>query len=204
MKSTIHTKLAGQTLFTPAHSSTNTFVQRIINYSREELRRDEDRRINELIGRLTNSPPRHGLQTNKNLLSSPKTFPAEPGDVRRFLARQLDGRRLHGHGPVQTNQPAARYLEDPWIISKMVPFSGRMTAERPSCPQPLVASIYGSMGWWNWMTVDLVADYYREPREEYARVFVNDARQRLEFCGAGVDGTCKLKAQTRYDRCTDT
>jgi hypothetical protein len=42
------------------------------------------------------------------------------------------------------------------------------------------------MRWWNWIT------YYCEPREECVRVFVNDARQRLEFCDAGEDGMCKL------------
>jgi len=28
---------------------------------------------------------------------------------------------------------------------------------------------------------------------EYVRIFVNDVRQPLHFCGAGVDGMCKLE-----------
>ncbi|KAF9778356.1 hypothetical protein BJ322DRAFT_494855 [Thelephora terrestris] len=56
------------------------------------------------------------------------------------------------------------------------------------------------MRWWNWVTVDGVADYYREPREEYMRVFVNYARQRLVFCGAGEDGMCKLDELLKNQR----
>ena len=43
------------------------------------------------------------------------------------------------------------------------------------------------MKWWSWMTGD-----DREDKEEYVRIFVNDARQPLEFCGAGEDDMCKL------------
>ena len=32
-----------------------------------------------------------------------------------------------------------------------------------------------------------------EEGEEYVRVFVNDARQSLHFCGADHDGMCKLE-----------
>jgi hypothetical protein len=51
-------------------------VQRIINYSRSKAGRNfAVTKINELIGRLMNSLPRHGLQTNKTLLSFPQNFP---------------------------------------------------------------------------------------------------------------------------------
>ena len=83
-----------------------------------------------------------------------------------------------------------------WITSKMVPFSGHMTVERLSCssrPLSLVTSRSRPMRWWNWMTGDEGADCDREHEEEYVRIFVNDARQPLEFCGAGKDGMCKLK-----------
>jgi len=43
------------------------------------------------------------------------------------------------------------------------------------------------------MSGDETADYDREHKEEYVRIFVNDARQPLEFCGAGKDGMCELK-----------
>ncbi|KAF9778354.1 hypothetical protein BJ322DRAFT_1092780, partial [Thelephora terrestris] len=42
--------------------------------------------------------------------------------------------------------------------------------------------------------------YYSEQREEYVRVFVNDARQRLEFCGAGENGMCKLDEFVKSQR----
>ena len=42
------------------------------------------------------------------------------------------------------------------------------------------------------MTGDERADYDREHKEEHVRVFINDARQPLELCGAGKDGMYKL------------
>ena len=79
-----------------------------------------------------------------------------------------------------------------WIISKMVPFSGHMTVERLSCtaqPYSPAASRSQPMKWWNWMTTDEGTD---QTKEEYVRIFVNDVRQPLDFCGAGEDGMCKL------------
>ena len=97
----------------------------------------------------------------------------------------------------QTNGPldTTRITKDrTWIASKMVPFSGHMTVERLSCSArslSLAAARSRPMTWWNWMTGD-GADNDREGKEEYVRIFVNDARQPLEFCGAGEDGMCKL------------
>ena len=94
----------------------------------------------------------------------------------------------------QTNGPldTTRIDRDrTWITSKMVPFSGHMTIEKLSCsihPLSLAATRSRPMRWWNWMTGDNRAD-----KEEYVRIFVNDARQPLEFCGAGEDGMCKLE-----------
>ena len=43
------------------------------------------------------------------------------------------------------------------------------------------------------MTIGQGADYGRDTKaENYVRIFVNDVRQPLEFCGAGEDGMCKL------------
>jgi len=73
-------------------------------------------------------------------------------------------------GPLDT----AKITKDrTWITSKMVPFSGHMTVERLSCPAHQRRD--------------------EEEREEYVRIFVNDARQPLRFCGAGGDGMCKLE-----------
>jgi hypothetical protein len=60
-------------------------------------------------------------------------------------------------------------LPDPdrnWLASQMVPFSAQMVTEKVRCG-----------------------------KEEYVRIFVNDALQSLQFCGAqGNDGMCKLGA----------
>lgn len=98
----------------------------------------------------------------------------------------------------QTNgllDPTRIVKDRTWIASKMVPFSGHMTVERLSCsayPLSLAAPRSRPMKWWNWMSGG-GADYDNEEKEEYVRIFVNDARQPLEFCGAGEDGMCKLE-----------
>ena len=39
----------------------------------------------------------------------------------------------------------------------------------------------------------MAGDEGAEDEDEYVRIFVNDVRQPLEFCGADEDGMCKLK-----------
>ena len=95
----------------------------------------------------------------------------------------------------QTNGPldTTKIIKDrTWITSKMVPFSGHMVIERLSCPAypSLGASRTRSMGS-RWMARH-EGDEDEEASEEYVRIFVNDARQPLYFCGAGDDGMCKL------------
>lgn len=148
--------------------------------------------INELIGRLTNSPAHHGLQTNKTLLSSPETFPLNRSMYVDFSHDNLMVAVFAAIGLFnQTNGPldTTKITKDrTWIISNMVPFSGQMTIERLSCsplrPQPF--------RWRNQMTTDEETVYNHKVREEYVRIFVNDARQSLGFCGASEDGLCKL------------
>ena len=36
-----------------------------------------------------------------------------------------------------------------------------------------------------------------DEKEEYVRIFVNDARQPLDFCGADDNGMCKLQEFVR-------
>lgn len=82
-----------------------------------------------------------------------------------------------------------------WITSKMVPFSGHMTVEKLFCPSQSARnpSRSSSKRWWKWMPRDGDGEGDdQEEREEYVRVFVNDARQPLHFCGADGDGMCKL------------
>jgi hypothetical protein len=99
----------------------------------------------------------------------------------------------------QTNGPldTTKITKDrTWIASKLVPFSGHMTVERISCSThspSFAASRSRPMRWWNFMTGVERTDYDYQGKEEYVRIFVNDARQPLEFCGAGEDGMCKLR-----------
>lgn len=97
-------------------------------------------------------------------------------------------------GPLDTT----RITKDrTWITSKMVPFSGHMTVERLFCP---AHSSRGTLrpGPEKWR--ERMARHGRddededeEGREEYVRVFVNDAKQPLHFCGADGDGMCRLE-----------
>lgn len=156
--------------------------------------------INELIGRLTNSSPHHGLQTNKTLLTSQRTFPLNrtlyvdfSHDNLMVAVFSAMGLFNQTDGPLDTTKVTNGRT---WIISKIVPFSGHMTVERLSCsphPKSFAASRSRPMGWWEWIAgAGQAADNDHEPKEEYVRVFVNDVRQPLGFCGAGEDGMCKL------------
>jgi hypothetical protein len=60
-----------------------------------------------------------------------------------------------------------------WVTWKMVSFSTRMITEKLLCSGVARMNSGG---------------------EEYVRVFVNDALQPLEFCGADHDGLCRLDA----------
>lgn len=144
--------------------------------------------VNELIGRLTSSPAHHGLQTNITLLSSPETFPLNRTIYVDFSHDNLIvavfaamGLFNQTNGPLDTTKITKHRT---WITSKMVPFSGHVTVERLFC------SAY-SPRWWKWTTRD------EEEKEEYVRIFVNDARQPLHFCGADGDGMCKLEEFVR-------
>ena len=89
--------------------------------------------IAELIGRLTNSPAHHGLQTNKTLPSSPETSPLIQKMCVDFPHDNLMAAVFAAINLLkQPNGPpnAMKITEDrTWIISKMVPFPGQMTVK---------------------------------------------------------------------------
>jgi len=107
--------------------------------------------INELIGRLTNSPAHPPF--------SPETFPL---DRAMYVNFSHDNRIVDVFAATglfnQTNGPldTARIAKDrTWIASKMVPFSGHLTVKKLSCsarPLSLAATRSRPMRWWNWMT----------------------------------------------------
>ena len=157
--------------------------------------------INELIARLTNSPVHHGLQTNSTLISSPETFPLNRtiyADfshdnliIAVFAAMGLFNQTV---GSLDRTKIAENRT---WITSKMVPFSGHLTVERLSCPvhSPRNPSGPDSKELRDW--VIRREDDEDGEKEEYVRVFVNDAKQPLHFCGPHGDGMCRLEEFVR-------
>jgi len=131
---------------------------------------------------------------NGTLLFSPETFPLDRATDVDFLHDNLIVDDFAAavlfnqtNGPLDTTKITKGRT---WIASEMVPFSGHMIVEKLSCsarPLSLVATRSRPMRWWNWTTGD-----DREDEEECVRMFVNDARQPLEFCGADEDDMCKL------------
>ncbi|GLB34379.1 putative histidine acid phosphatase family protein [Lyophyllum shimeji] len=135
--------------------------------------------INELIARLTGTPVRDNTQTNRTLDASPETFPLDRTIYADFshdnqmiaiyaamgLFRQRTAPDPAGPDPRRT-----------WLAARLVPFAARMVTEKLVCA---VAGAGGERG---------------EEEEAFVRVFVNDAVQPLEFCGARGDGMCTLEA----------
>lgn len=159
--------------------------------------------INELIGRLTNTPVHHGPQTNSTLLSSPETFPLNRVMYVDFSHDNLIiavftsmGLFNQTDGPLDTTKITKHRT---WITSKMVPFSGHMTVERLSCTARPRHSSRPSTGLRESVTRDEDGDDGDEEGEEgeYVRVFVNDAKQSLRFCGADNSGMCRLEEFVR-------
>ena len=132
--------------------------------------------VNELLARLTNKSVRDHTQTNRTLDASPETFPLN----RTFYADfSHDNEMLTIYSalglfqqyllPDRMLDPMKPSMLRTWIVSLMVPFSGRMVVEKVKCAK----SVSGS--------------------DEYVRIFVNDVLQPLEFC-RGIGGLCTLEA----------
>ena len=84
--------------------------------------------------------------------------------------------------------------EREWVASRMVPFSGRMVVEKLMCR--MVDGLADSGGSRN-EDGDLTLTIAKR-KTEYVRIFVNDALQLLDFCGAKkkgkMEGLCALDA----------
>ncbi|KAF7327124.1 Phosphoglycerate mutase-like protein [Mycena kentingensis (nom. inval.)] len=132
---------------------------------------------NELLARLTRTPVNDSTQTNSTLDCCAETFP---------LDRALYADFSHDNEMVaiwaamglfkqkEALDPTGRRSGDgdeEWVVSRMVPFSGRMVVERLVC-----RSVHGE-------------------EEARVRILVNDAVQPLEFCSGGSgSGVCPLEA----------
>jgi hypothetical protein len=150
--------------------------------------------VNELIGRLTNTPVRHSLQTNSTLLSSPETFPLNRTIYVDFshdnlIVAVLTSMGLFNQtdGPLDTTKITKHRT---WITSEMVPFSGHMTVEKLSCTARHSSRPFGPRE-------SVTRSEGDEGEEEYVRIFVNDAKQPLHFCGADSGGMCRLEEFVR-------
>ncbi|KAH7927515.1 acid phosphatase [Leucogyrophana mollusca] len=126
--------------------------------------------VNELLARLTGQPVQDETQTNHTLDSSPTTFPMNltfyadfSHDSEMISIISALGLFAQPHA-LDTTQPNTLRT---WQVSKMVPFSGRLTTEKLSC------TAEGETG-------------------EYVRILVNDAVQSMYFCGDTGNGLCAL------------
>lgn len=130
--------------------------------------------VNELLARLTGKPVQDHTQTNHTLDSSPATFP---------LNRSIYVDFSHDNTMIAIYTALGLFKQpthldpthaDPnrtWIVSRMVPFAGRMVTEKIFCESELNNRV----------------------AKEYVRILVNDAVQPLHFCN-GVQGLCRLDA----------
>jgi len=124
--------------------------------------------VNELIARLTGQPVQDETQTNRTLDSSPVTFPLNRTMYADFSHDNQMVAIYSAIGLFQQQKPLSTTSPDPkrtWRISRMTPFAGRMVAEKLKCAGG-----------------------------DFVRMFVDDALQPLEFCGAGPSGMCSLGA----------
>jgi len=124
--------------------------------------------VNELLARLTGRPVQDRTQTNTTLDSSPSTFPLNRTIYADF---SHDNQMIAIYAAIGLfPQPSPLDPVNPnpgrtYVASRLVPFSSRMVAEKLTCAQI-----------------------------DYVRIFVNDERQPLEFCGADRHDMCPLDA----------
>ncbi|KAF5363806.1 hypothetical protein D9756_000049 [Leucocoprinus leucothites] len=161
--------------------------------------------VNELLARLTDQPVQDRTQTNRTLDSNPETFPLGRGIyvdlshdnlmVAVFSAMGLFNNNEHMKGGML--DPARRDDSRDWVISRIVPFSGRMVVERMECDLRQAGQRTMGHG-------DPRSRIERNRRGQngedtvYVRVLVNDAVQNLEFCeGVDRDGLCPLRSFIR-------
>jgi len=127
--------------------------------------------VNELLARLTGNPVEDQTQTNSTLDSSPITFPLDRTVYADF---SHDNEMVAIYGALglfsQTHPPSPTKAnpQRTWVISRLVPFSGRMITEKLRCLEAGTS-------------------------EDFVRILIDDAVQPLEFCGTG-NGLCRLEA----------
>ncbi|KAK1222932.1 hypothetical protein PQX77_014209 [Marasmius sp. AFHP31] len=127
--------------------------------------------VNELLSRLTSTPVQDSTQVNHTLDSSPITFPLNRTVYADF---SHDNQMIPIYATIGLfKQPAALSPEVPnenrtWRASQLVPFAARMVVEKLECK---------------------TKRRFGHGKEEFVRIFVNDALQPLEFCSRHGPGT---------------
>ncbi|KAG6906495.1 hypothetical protein DXG01_013674 [Tephrocybe rancida] len=128
--------------------------------------------VNELIARLSGTPVSDNTQTNRTLDASPETFPlnctiyADFSHDNQMIAIYAAMGLFKQSSPPNPTSPNPR---SNWITSHLTPFSARMITEKLTCTSGKKIT-------------------------QHVRIFVNDALQPLESCGAKKDGLCTLDA----------
>ncbi|KAG1743644.1 histidine phosphatase superfamily [Suillus paluster] len=116
--------------------------------------------VNELLARLRGRPVEDRTQTNSTLDSSPITFPLDR-TVYADFSHDNEMVAIYGAlGLLPQSCPPNPTKADPrrtWVVSRLVPFSGRMITEKVQCSEG------GTSG-------------------DFVRILINDAIQPLEFC----------------------
>ncbi|KAK7029516.1 NAPDH-dependent diflavin reductase [Paramarasmius palmivorus] len=128
--------------------------------------------VNELLARLTSTPVNDSTQTNHTLDDSPATFPLNRTIYADFSHdnQMIPIYAVLGLFPQKTAlDPTKPDPSRTWRASELVPFAGRMVVEKLECA-----------------------------KQEFVRIFVNDALQPLEFCRSddqtSPQGLCTLEA----------
>lgn len=124
--------------------------------------------VNELIARLRHKSVTDHTRTNVSLDASPSTFPNDRSIYADFTSDTQMISIFSALGLFNQSHPLNRTNADSdrtWVTSDIIPFSARMVTERVECDDHI-----------------------------FVRIFVNDALQPLNFCGAGADGLCPLEA----------
>ncbi|KAH9931261.1 histidine phosphatase superfamily [Fomitopsis serialis] len=145
--------------------------------------------VNELLARLTDSPVQDRTQHNASL-----PFPLHKRLYADFTHENLMVAVYAAIGLFNVEEGEApnprkipkHWEHRVWRASRMVPFSARMVVERLECGR-VRAEDEEEEGW-----VILAGDAGAEETETetFVRIFVNDALQPLEFCGAKTRGGC--------------
>ncbi|KAG1897714.1 acid phosphatase [Suillus fuscotomentosus] len=127
--------------------------------------------VNELLARLKGTPVEDHTQTNSTLDSSPITFPLDRTVYADFSHDDEMVAIYSALGLFPQTYPPSPTEASPqstWVVSRLVPFSGRMITEKMQCFEAGI------------------------PRD-FIRILINDEIQPLAFCGVG-DGLCGLEA----------